>query len=579
LANLKITDFTADPAVDGTEILAVSDAANPRRTTISAIKDFVIDQVEAIAPGAAVAGADWVYILDATDSALKPVDVDLLTQHGIDTMWGKAAEGSPDGADILVLKDGGTTEKTVTLALVAEYVRATVEAAILDVSDLADGSGAIATTDYILVTQGTTGKQVTLADVNTLIYAGLDTHVTGLAAVTVTAATDVFYCVQGGTAKKVTTAEIATYLGDPPSAPGATTTNNIPQWSNATGDLKDGLSLATTVGAAPGDDTSIVSEQGVRESLDTLVYDQSEIGAAVVDADVFLMDDGNAGTAQRKCLASRLFTYVTTQIQGLSAKTVPIVGDILTIQDSADSNALKELTLSNLKMELDVVVPEKYTLTWMAGQGRLPQLNASIANEVADHDFEILGTNASDDDVTFYAEGGITLTTDGADGDEVIVLPHLDANQTAWTQVTWGTDQETRWECRLRTGANITNCIIWVGLKLTNTEVTITDDDQAFFRYEDDVNSGKWQAISSIGGADDAHDSGVAVAVDTEYRLTLAIQSDRTVLFYIDGSLVETSAPLTDAIDLIPYIGVAADGAAAGKSIHVRGQTIRRNYA
>ncbi len=145
--------------------------------------------------------------------------------------------------------------------------------------------------------------------------------------------------------------------------------------------------------------------------------------------------------------------------------------------------------------------------------------------------------------------------------------------------MSWGTDQETHWECHIKSGAAITNSIIWAGLKLTNTEVTATDDDQVFFRYENGVNSGNWEAISSIGGTDDEHDSGVTVAVDTEYHLKIVIQADRTALMYINGALVETSGALTDATDLIPYIGIAADGAAEAKTLNVYGQSISRNYA
>lgn len=221
-------------------------------------------------------------------------------------------------------------------------------------------------------------------------------------------------------------------------------------------------------------------------------------------------------------------------------------------------------------------------LHWTAGARGKPGLNADIQNAaestrmVTDPDFEILGTNASSDDVTFNAEGGIKVETDGADGDEVILLPHLDANQSAWTQWTWGTDKQVRWSCDIETGASIDNCIIWAGLKLTNTEVTATDDDQAFFRYENGVNDGEWQAVSSVGGTDDAHDTGVVVATTTRYRLEIAIDSSRVARFYINGTLVETSAALTDATDLIPYIGVAADGAAETKVLVIYGQTISR---
>jgi len=213
---------------------------------------------------------------------------------------------------------------------------------------------------------------------------------------------------------------------------------------------------------------------------------------------------------------------------------------------------------------------------------RKPGINADIQNAaestrmITNPNFEVLGNNGSSDDVTVDVEGGVKLETDGADGDEVIILPHLDANQSAWEQVDWGIDDEVAWECTIKTGSNITNTIIWAGLKLTNTEVTATDADQVFFRFEDDVNGGEWQAVSSIGGADDAHDTDVLVAVDTVYRLVIVIGSDRVARMYINGVLEETTAALTTAVNLIPYIGVAADGAAAAKHIFIRRQMMSK---
>jgi hypothetical protein len=227
----------------------------------------------------------------------------------------------------------------------------------------------------------------------------------------------------------------------------------------------------------------------------------------------------------------------------------------------------------------------RFRLRWTAGQRGKPSLNADILNAtestrmIADPDFEVLGTNMTSALSTFNAEGGITLTTAGADGDQAILAPHLDANQSAWTQVTWGTDQEVVWEGKLKTGANITNAIIWAGLKLTNTSVVATDADSVFFRYEDDVNSGKIQTNFSIGGADTTADSGVTLVINTEYHFKITIDAGRVARMYINGELITTSTALTDAVDFIPYMAVEADGAAAAKAITVRGQEIGRNAA
>lgn len=220
---------------------------------------------------------------------------------------------------------------------------------------------------------------------------------------------------------------------------------------------------------------------------------------------------------------------------------------------------------------------DRYELSWVAGEDGLVQLNASAAYAVSRH-FEILGTNASDDDVTVSPEGGLIFETDGADGDEVIVLPHLTAGLSPWTSTTWGTDKRVAWECDFTSGPNVTNCIIWAGLKLTNGEAKGVDADSVFFRYEDDVAAGNWEVVYSNTAGETSTDTGVAGALSTRYHLKLVINNDRTVSCYLNGALVETTDALDNTTDLIPYIGVATDGAGPGanKSIILHGQSILR---
>lgn len=577
---VKISAATPDASVTGVELVPVSDAGAAKSVTLTNIKQFTIDAIEAIAASGSIATADHIFTLQG--GVMKPELVSIVAQHVIDQVWGKDAETAPDSLDIIALKDG-STEKTVTLALLAEYVRATVEAAILDISNLTAHTPLIAA-DKFLVTSGTTGKYCTFTVLSTAILASFRAYMVALAAVTVAADADIIYCSQGGVQKQVTRAIFLAGLGTT-IAPGSTTEDNIPQWTAATKTLKDGKTVQTTVrAAASAVDTAIPTEKAVRTLASSIVYDQSDIGAALLDADAIIVDDGNLGTTQKKSTLTRVWAWLNVHYNGLSAKTVPVSNDVLTIQDSDASSAFKNISIGDLNSYLRSVTQDKVVLAWQAGQRGKPGINADIQNSaeatrmVTDPDFELLGTNAVSSDVTFNPEGGIIMETVGADGDEDILCPHLDANQSAWAQTTWGTDQNTRWECRIKTGASITNCIIWAGLKLTNTEVTATDDNQAFFRYEDDVLA-NWQAVSSIAGADTETDSGVIVAINTDYHFIIDIQNDRSAKFYIDDVLVYTTTPLTDATDLIPYIGVAADGAAAAKSLIIRCQAIRRDFA
>jgi len=231
----------------------------------------------------------------------------------------------------------------------------------------------------------------------------------------------------------------------------------------------------------------------------------------------------------------------------------------------------------------NAISPERFSLKWLAGQRGKPGLNADIQSateatrEIADPDFELLGTNAASSCSAYDTGGGIALTTAGASGDQVILVGHLDASQSAWGTVLWPTSKSLIYEAVIKTGSNITATTIWAGLKLTNTPVVATDDDQVFVRYQDTQNSGKWQVISSIAGTDTTTNTTLtAVATSTVYRVRIVLASDRTAKVYINGTLVYTTAALTSA-NLIPYIGVQADTAAA-KAITVRSQAISRLY-
>lgn len=216
-----------------------------------------------------------------------------------------------------------------------------------------------------------------------------------------------------------------------------------------------------------------------------------------------------------------------------------------------------------------------------------PNATEIAASFAANKNFEILGTNASDDDVTFSATvGGIQMQTDGGDNDQIIVLPHLDTNQTAWANVNWGTENQTEWECSIRTDSTITNMAFWAGLKLTNTAVYATDADQIYFLYATDDDMGalttnaNLHAVYSVGGTDYITNLGIAVAANTNYHLKITIDSSRRASVFVNGTqysltsattaggvLTGTGATkslaLTNDIDLIPYVGLQSLSAAA----------------
>jgi hypothetical protein len=204
---------------------------------------------------------------------------------------------------------------------------------------------------------------------------------------------------------------------------------------------------------------------------------------------------------------------------------------------------------------------------------KTPGLNADIqstsesVNEIVNKDWEVLGTNHTSALATFRAGGGLTITTATASLDEMNVQPHLDTKQSAVAQAGWNTAKEMLFYGTFETGAAIVDAIIWGGWKLTNTQVVATDNDQVFFRYEEGVNSGKWQFIYSISGTDTEVDTGITVAVSTAYELLIELDSSRIARGYINGVLVGTSTALASLTTLDPYFGIKSQTGGAGGSL------------
>ena len=243
-----------------------------------------------------------------------------------------------------------------------------------------------------------------------------------------------------------------------------------------------------------------------------------------------------------------------------------------------------------------------------------PDLNAGIAtsedaantliHNISNKKFELLGTNHSKDDIGFGAAagtpGGIKLEHDGSNGDTLIVLPHLDTNQSLWGVADqWGSENSVQWECALTTGTAIDLQTIYAGLKKTNTITAETDTDQAYFVYgstDDDWGGGAladntvWHFVMSSGGTDYITALPITVKVSTNYRLGITIDSDRKVAAWVNGvqydvtntagdataaaqgvaevAGTQLSVAMADDIPLIPYVGLMGTGAAKHLFLH-----------
>jgi len=202
---------------------------------------------------------------------------------------------------------------------------------------------------------------------------------------------------------------------------------------------------------------------------------------------------------------------------------------------------------------------------------RIPGINADITIAY-NPDFELLGTGAVSADLSFNAGGGINLATHGGATDSAILLPHLDTKQTMWaTANIWYPSASPQWGCRFKTDAALTNTTIWAGLKLTNTPVIATDDDQVVVRFQAGTDT-YWQVTYSIAGTDTTTSctNAPAVAAATEYKVWITIDASRIARVWINDVLVVTSTALTASAQLIPYVGVLSASTASAKKIILR---------
>ena len=360
----QISALSAATLAD-TDDYVLEQGGSALKTTFTALAGRVHDQLNTFVAGkdatVTPADADKLYILQG--STAKYVTLTVLANTYLaaelnleDFVWATATTTPSLSGDMLLMERAGTITE-VDIDTVQTYMASGLQASVLTFSGLAAATPNAA--DLFTVDDSGTAKKLTLTNLETKLWADFNTYVTSTLAENATAAgSDKFYCIQGGTSKWVDADTLATFFAVPAGdvvGPGSTTEDNIPQWDATTKNLKDGLTVVTALTAGAMTDSQVPTAQAVDEfvtgggslGIDTL----TDLGEAIVDADLVIMDNGATGT-NRKAAFSRIWTYITTKIQALTAKTTPVGADILTIQDSAASNALKEVTVTNLALNL-----------------------------------------------------------------------------------------------------------------------------------------------------------------------------------------------------------------------------------
>lgn len=192
------------------------------------------------------------------------------------------------------------------------------------------------------------------------------------------------------------------------------------------------------------------------------------------------------------------------------------------------------------------------------------------ANGTGNAAFNANGTNVANSTIAFAVDGGVTFTTAATANNSVILEA---GTNSIWGSVSLIANNSIVFETQIVTAANITAAIIWAGLKLTSTSANSTDANQTFVRYQDTINSGKFQVIDSTSNVDTIQDSGVTVAASTAYLIQIKVDENRVPHYLINGILIGSGTALVAGVAFKPFIGVQTTASAA-KAFTVRSARI-----
>ena len=218
----------------------------------------------------------------------------------------------------------------------------------------------------------------------------------------------------GGTMRKATASRVKTYMG---ASAGAFSVENL----DIDGSTDIGADLTTSDLIILDDGAGGTNRKAALSRINTLVQTAggfpltaldidggTDIGEALVDADLFIVDNGAGGT-NRKTAASRIKTYVADVTLTTAAQTnITSLGTLsaLTVDDVAIDG--KVITMTGSSSDTAVITAgTNGTLSIVTTDDSAAAANITIT---ADGTFEADGTT-----ITLDSSGDIVLDADGAD--------------------------------------------------------------------------------------------------------------------------------------------------------------------
>lgn len=121
-------------------------------------------------------------------------------------------------------------------------------------------------------------------------------------------------------------------------------------------------------------------------------------------------------------------------------------------------------------------------------------------------------------------------------------------NETGWGQadVVRRGDSPLYYHLIAKMGASVTSARWYAGFVENAINAIDNSSLNTFeaicFEYDADTSDTNWYAVTSNGTSQNRTDTGIAVTADTVYEFSIFVDDGGTVYFYIDGSLVATTA-------------------------------------
>jgi hypothetical protein len=352
MTGVKMSEMTADTSVAGTEKLLVLDGTTSKTLTTAKMAEYSIDVLVAAASATPTTGDT---LLAVRSSAEKNLSLDAVVTYVTAETWSDASAVTPLTTGDLFLMNRSDVTGKATIDSIKTYVLTGVQATVLDYSGLT--AATLAGTDLFAVCQTTTGKKVTLSNLETKLWTDYATYVSGLTFVTSLSDSDVLYCLDGGVAKQITAEVLSEYMEAEIGA-------------NIVDDVWDDASVLT---ATQDGDVYVFERSGARKAINAEYvadYVIAEFGAeagagATQDGDkVAVWRSSTPGTMTVDAIA----TYVKQAVVDDYAVVTPVLGTdyVLLNRSSVGKQALLSAVKTYVLTDIQETVLDSSTLSAVA---------------------------------------------------------------------------------------------------------------------------------------------------------------------------------------------------------------------